>query len=63
MNLPRMAMAHELDENPSKVSINAGISLSPDKSRYRTSAVLELQMSGNGVNQELGTFVKSGGPN
>jgi hypothetical protein len=48
-----MAMAHELDENPSKVSINAGISLSPDKRRTRTSEVLVRQMSGYATNQEV----------
>jgi len=39
MNLPRMAKAHELDEKPSKVSINEGMWLNPDTSRQRTSEI------------------------
>src|SRR5271163_4434819 len=33
----------------------------PDKSRYRTSPVLELHMSGNSVNRELSTTTPSRG--
>ena len=33
----------------------SGAAVGPDKSRYRTSAVLELQMSGNRVNQDART--------
>ena len=34
------------------------VALTPDKSRYRTSAALELQMSGKGVYQAVGRHFK-----